>query len=40
VIVCMANQTGVDLTAAFMKNMEKKTERDHSRHLNNDKLFT
>lgn len=40
VIVCLANQTGVDLTAAFMKNMEKKIERDHSRHLNNDKLFT
>ena len=39
VIICLANQTGVDLTDAFMKNMEKKTERDQLRHLNNDKLF-
>ena len=39
VIICLANQTGVDLTAAFLKNMEKKTERDQLRHLNNDKLF-
>ena len=39
VIICLANQTGVDLTEAFMKNMEKKTERDQLRHLNNDKLF-
>jgi len=39
VIICLANQTGVDLTGAFMKNMEKKTERDQLRHLNNDKLF-
>jgi len=39
VIICLANQTGVDLTEAFMKNMEKKTERDQFRHLNNDKLF-
>jgi NTP pyrophosphatase (non-canonical NTP hydrolase) len=39
VIICLANQTGVDLTEAFMKNIEKKTERDQLRHLNNDKLF-
>ena len=39
VIICLANQTGVDLTDAFEKNMEKKTERDQLRHLNNDKLF-
>jgi len=39
VIICLANQTGVDLTTAFLKNMEKKTERDQLRHLNNDKLF-
>ncbi|MDH6353706.1 NTP pyrophosphatase (non-canonical NTP hydrolase) [Dysgonomonas sp. PH5-45] len=38
VLICMANQTGVDLTEAFLKNMEKKTERDSTRHLNNDKL--
>ena len=40
VIICLANQTGVDLTGAFMKNIAKKTERDQFRHLNNDKLFT
>ena len=39
VVICLANQTGVDLTEAFKKNMEKKTERDQLRHLNNDKLF-
>jgi NTP pyrophosphatase (non-canonical NTP hydrolase) len=39
VLICLANQTGVDLTAAFRKNMEKKTGRDNLRHLNNDKLF-
>ena len=38
VLICLANQTGVDLTAAFHKNMEKKTERDATRHLENDKL--
>ena len=37
--ICLANQTGVYLTEAFIKNMEKKTERDQLRHLNNDKLF-
>ena len=38
VLLCLANQTGVDLTKAFEKNMEKKTKRDHSRHKENDKL--
>ena len=38
VLICLANQTGVDLTAAFEKNMEKKTRRDHHRHLENEKL--
>lgn len=38
VLVCMANQTGVDLTQAFRKNIEKKTNRDNKRHLENDKL--
>lgn len=39
VLICLANQTGIDLTTAFRKNMEKKSERDSGRHLNNDKLF-
>lgn len=38
VLICMANQTGVDLTDALAKNMEKKTKRDLNRHLSNDKL--
>jgi len=38
VLICLANQTGVDLTAAFIKNMEKKTTRDKTRHQQNDKL--
>lgn len=38
VLICMANQTGVNLTEAFEKNMEKKTLRDNTRHLENDKL--
>jgi len=38
VLICMANQTGVNLTDAFEKNMEKKTARDKYRHLQNDKL--
>jgi NTP pyrophosphatase (non-canonical NTP hydrolase) len=38
VLICLANQTGVDLTEAFKKNIEKKTSRDKIRHLNNDKL--
>ena len=40
VIICLANQTGIDLNEAFIKNLEKKTNRDQLRHLNNDKLFT
>ena len=38
VLICLANQTGVDLTDAFRKNMEKKTRRDKERHINNQKL--
>lgn len=38
VLICLANQTGIDLTEAFEKNMEKKTKRDAERHKNNDKL--
>ena len=38
VLVCMANQTGVDLTEAFEKNIQKKTKRDKERHLQNNKL--
>jgi NTP pyrophosphatase (non-canonical NTP hydrolase) len=38
VLICLANQTNVDLTAAFAKNMAKKTERDHTRHQQNEKL--
>ncbi len=39
VLLCLANQTGVDLTEAFAKNMEKKTQRDKERHLRNEKLM-
>ena len=38
VLVCLANQTGVDLTAAFQRNMTKKTRRDKDRHANNPNL--
>ena len=38
VLLCLANQTGVDLTAEFRKNLEKKTERDKERHHQNKKL--
>lgn len=38
VLMCLANQTGVDLTEALKKNLEKKTKRDKERHLNNNKL--
>ncbi len=38
VLICLANQTGVDLNEAFQKNMEKKTNRDKDRHQNNEKL--
>jgi NTP pyrophosphatase (non-canonical NTP hydrolase) len=39
VLICLANQTGVDLTAAFQRNMTKKTGRDKERHANNPKLW-
>lgn len=39
VLICMANQTGVNLTEAFEKNMLKKTERDATRHKENEKLM-
>lgn len=39
VLICLANQTGVDLTEAFVKNLEKKTKRDKNRHINNKKLY-
>lgn len=38
VLICLANQTGVDLTDALRKNIEKKTTRDRDRHINNKKL--
>ncbi|MFW5773160.1 MAG: nucleotide pyrophosphohydrolase [Tangfeifania sp.] len=38
VLICLANQTGVDLNEAFLKNLEKKTSRDQERHQNNRKL--
>lgn len=38
VLVCIANQTGIDLQSAFEKNIEKKTQRDSTRHKENDKL--
>ena len=38
VLICLANQTGIDLTEAFKKNLEKKTSRDGERHRNNKKL--
>ncbi|MBP7506929.1 MAG: nucleotide pyrophosphohydrolase [Prolixibacteraceae bacterium] len=38
VVICLANQTGVDLEKAFNDNIEKKTRRDNKRHLENDKL--
>lgn len=38
VLMCLANQTGVNLTEAFDKNLAKKTARDHDRHRNNPKL--
>ena len=40
VLICLANQTGVNLTEAFQHNMKKKSLRDQSRHFENDKLFT
>ncbi len=38
VLICIANQTGVNLTEALQKNFEKKTSRDANRHINNEKL--
>lgn len=38
VLLCLANQTGVDLTEALRRNIEKKTRRDATRHINNPKL--
>jgi len=38
VLVCIANQTGIDLTEAFWQGMEKRTNRDRQRHRNNEKL--
>ncbi len=38
VLLCLANQTGVNLTEAFERNLQKKTERDKTRHLENEKL--
>ncbi len=39
VLICLANQTGVDLTAALQNNFEKKTQRDKTRHQQNKKLL-
>jgi NTP pyrophosphatase (non-canonical NTP hydrolase) len=39
VLICLANQTGVDLTEALRQNLDKKTRRDADRHRNNEKLF-
>ncbi|RLD60635.1 MAG: pyrophosphatase [Bacteroidetes bacterium] len=38
VLICIANQTGINLTEAFEKNLQKKTKRDSQRHKNNEKL--
>jgi NTP pyrophosphatase (non-canonical NTP hydrolase) len=38
VLICLANQTGIDLEKALIKNLDKKTKRDNTRHLNNEKL--
>ncbi len=38
VLICLANQTGIDLTEALNKNLDKKTKRDKERHANNEKL--
>jgi NTP pyrophosphatase (non-canonical NTP hydrolase) len=37
-LICLANQTGVDLTAALEANLQKKTQRDRDRHAQNPKL--
>lgn len=38
VLICLANQTGINLTEAFERNMQKKTDRDNTRHTTNKKL--
>ncbi|HIP47640.1 MAG TPA: pyrophosphatase [Lutibacter sp.] len=38
VVMCLANQTGIDLQKAFKQNISKKTNRDHGRHRNNPKI--
>jgi NTP pyrophosphatase (non-canonical NTP hydrolase) len=38
VLICLANQTGIDLTQALQQNLDKKTKRDTERHQNNEKL--
>lgn len=38
VLICIANQTGINLTSALKKNLDKKTNRDKKRHINNPKL--
>ena len=38
VLICLANQTGINLEEALQKNLDKKTKRDNTRHLDNDKL--
>jgi NTP pyrophosphatase (non-canonical NTP hydrolase) len=38
VLICLANQTGIDLTSALEKNLDKKTKRDKTRHIENEKL--
>ena len=38
VLICIANQTGIDLSSALEKNFDKKTKRDNKRHINNSKL--
>jgi NTP pyrophosphatase (non-canonical NTP hydrolase) len=40
VLICLANQTGVNLTEALKNNLDKKTKRDKDRHKNNEKLMT
>ncbi len=39
VLICLANQTGVNLTEALLKTIDKKTQRDKERHINNAKLY-
>ena len=38
VLICLANQTGINLEEALKKNLDKKTKRDSERHINNEKL--